>query len=420
MKHIQTDKITDSEVSVPGSKSYTHRILIAAALSDGTSSIKNSLKSEDTIFTANALEQMGISIKEKNNTLIVQGGNGRLKACDNPVYIGNSGTSMRLLTGVVSIGQGVYTLTGTDRMCERPIQDLLDALHQIGVLARSKNNDGCPPIEVPGGKISGGSVSINCEKSSQYLSSLLLLAPCTEKGLNITVTGDLVSKPYVDLTIDIMSQFGIEVKRDGYKKFYIKGRQPYKAGTFTVEPDCSQAGYFWAAAAITGAAVKVKGLTKNTRQGDIRFAEVLEQMGCEVIYGTGGITVKGRTLSGIETDFADMPDMVPTLAVVAAFAQGKTVIKNVAHLKDKESDRLGSVVAELVKMGIDAKADDNGLIVTGGKPHGAEIETYNDHRMAMSFSMAGLKIPNIVIKDERCVAKSFPNYWNVFETLYRT
>jgi len=350
--------------------------------------------------------------------MVVNGGNGRLKACTNPIYLGNSGTSMRLLSGIISIGDGVYTLTGTDRMCERPIQDLLDGLNQIGVGARSIRGNGCPPIEVPGGVVEGGSVSINCEKSSQYLSSLLLLAPCTEKGLDITVTGGLVSKPYVDLTLDIMSRFGIECKRHGYEQFFINGKQPYQAGTFLVEPDCSQAGYFWAAAAITGADIKVNGVTENTRQGDLRFTRILEQMGCEIRHDHDGIRVKGGTLSGVEADMADMPDMVPTLAVVAAFARGKTVIKHVAHLKDKESDRLGSVANELLKIGIEATANDSGLIITGGHAHGAEIETYNDHRMAMSFSLVGLKVPGIMIKNERCVDKSFPTYWDEFEQLY--
>lgn len=420
MKHIRTSKIKDSNISVPGSKSYTHRVLIAAALSDGACSIQNSLQSEDTLFTTNALRQMGISIDDEQGRMIVQGGNGRLKRCRESVYLGNSGTSMRLLTGIVSLGEGIYTLTGSDRMRERPIQDLLDGLNQIGVFARSVNDNGCPPIEVTARSVAGGSVSLNCEKSSQFLSSLLLLAPCTEKGLDISIIGGLVSKPYVDLTIDIMSQFGIDVKRDGFDKFYVNGRQTYQAGNFTVEPDCSQAGYFWAAAAITGTCVKVKGITKNTRQGDLRFTEVLEKMGCKIIHDSDGISVKGGLLSSVEADMSDMPDMVPTLAVVAAFAKGKTVIKNVAHLKDKESDRLGSVAAELLKMGIHANANDNGLIVTGGNPHGAEIETYNDHRMAMSFSLAGLNVQGIVIKDENCVDKSFPNYWEVFEKLYES
>lgn len=418
MKKIEAAKIKDTDVVVPGSKSYTHRVLIASALANGRCSIKNSLKSEDTRYTMSALSQLGISIEEQENDIVVHGASGRLKACEEPVYLGNSGTSMRLLTGIAAVGQGRYTFTGADRMCERPMQDLLDGLRQIGVNARSKKNNGCPPIEVDGGKVKGGSVSLNCEKSSQYLSSMLLLAPCTAKGIDIHISGGLVSKPYVDLTIDIMLQFGIQVSRNAYAQFTIPGNQMYKAGSYVVEPDASQAGYFWAAAAITGASVKVKHITENTRQGDIGFTGILEQMGCEVFHEPDGIRVKGGGLSGIEADMGDMPDMVPTLAVVAAFADGKTVIKNVAHLKDKESDRLGSVARELSKMGIKATTDDAGMVVTGGTPHGAEIETYNDHRMAMSFSLAGLRVPGVTIKDEQCVDKSFPDYWEVFETLY--
>jgi 3-phosphoshikimate 1-carboxyvinyltransferase len=246
------------------------------------------------------------------------------------------------------------------------------------------------------------------------------MAPCTENGLDIAISGGLVSKPYVDLTIDIMRQFGVDVQRNAYESFTVKGHQNYKSGSFEVESDCSQAGYFWAAAAVTGSGIKVKGITRKTRQGDLRFTEILERMGCEIVDYKDGIRVKGGSLSGVEVDMSDMPDMVPTLAVIAAFAKGTTVIKNVAHLKDKESDRLGSVAVELKKMGIDAKEDDNGLIIKGGKPHGAEIETYDDHRMAMSFSLAGLKVPGVVIKNERCVDKSFPNYWDVFEKLYRS
>lgn len=418
MKEIKTATINDCDVSVPGSKSYTHRVLIAAALSNGKCTIQNSLQSEDTIYTTNALRQLGIPIKANGDALEIHGTSGKFRECKEPIYLGNSGTSMRLLTGVVSLGKGIYTLAGSDRMCERPIQDLLDGLNQIGILTRSKKDNGCPPIEVSGGNVKGGVVSINCEKSSQYLSSLLLLAPCTENGLDITVIGELVSRPYVDLTIDIMNQFGIEVQRNAYKTFKIKEGQTYTAGSFHVESDCSQAGYFWAAAAITGAGIKVKGITRKTKQGDLRFADILGQMGCKIIDERDGIKVKGGPLSGIETDMSDMPDMVPTLAVVAAFAKGTTVIKNVAHLKDKESDRLGSVAAELKKMGIDSTADHNGLLIKGGNPQGAEIETYDDHRMAMSFSLSGLKVPGVYIKNEQCVNKSFPNYWDVFENLY--
>ncbi len=419
MIEIKSQNIKKSvEVAVPGSKSYTHRILIAAALSDGICTLQNCLKSEDTLLTLNALRQFGIRIDEGDDRIVVHGTNGILKPCSDPVYLGNSGTSMRLLTGVAALGAGMYTLTGTERMLERPIQDLLDGLNQIGVFARSVNKDGCPPVETRGGRVKGGALSLKCKISSQYLSSLLLIAPYTQDGLEITVTEGPVSRPYVDMTVDIMTRFGVKVVRDGYRRFAIHGQQTYMAGSYMVEPDCSQAGYFWAAAAITGSKIKVKGITKASRQGDVRFTEVLEAMGCKIFHDKDGIAVSGGPISAVEVDMADMPDIVPTLAVVAAFAKGTTIIRNVAHLKAKESDRLTAVVNELSKMDIKASCTDTGLAINGGRPCGAVIDTYGDHRIAMSFALAGLRIPGIVIKDERCVEKSFPDFWNVLERLY--
>jgi len=419
MIEIKSQKIKKSvEIAVPGSKSYTHRILIAAALSDGVCTIENCLKSEDTLFTMSALRQFGVRIDDCDDRIVVHGINGILKSCSDPVYLGNSGTSMRLLTGVAALGDGMCTLTGTERMFERPIQDLLDGLNQIGVFARSVNKNGCPPVEIRGGRVKGGALSLKCKISSQYLSSLLLMSPYTEDGLEITVTEGPVSRPYVDMTVDIMTRLGVKVIRDGYRRFTVHGRQAYRAGSYMVGPDCSQAGYFWAAAAITGSRIKVKGITGATRQGDVRFAEVLESMGCRVFHEDDGIVVSGGPLSAVEVDMADMPDIVPTLAVVAAFAKGRTLIKNVAHLKAKESDRLGCVVNELLKMGIEASCTDSGMIINGGNPCGAEISTYDDHRIAMSFALAGLVVSGIFIKDEKCVEKSFPDFWNVFEKLY--
>ncbi len=419
MIEIKKQKIHNSEVTVPGSKSYTHRILISAALSDGICTIYNGLKSEDTLLTLGALRQMGINIHEKDDRFVVHGSKGMLKPCIDPVYLGNSGTSVRLLTAVAALGQGVYTLTGTQRMGERPIQDLLDGLVQMGVDARSVKANGCPPVEVKGGRILGGGVALKCGVSSQFLSALLLIAPYTTQGVEINVIEGPVSRPYVDMTVDVMEELGVQVQRDGYEYFSVAGGQIYRAGSYEVEPDCSQAGYFWAAAAISESDIKVKGITTKSRQGDVRFAELLENMGCNIVQEADGITVSGRPLSAITADMSDMPDMVPTLAVVAAFAKGTSVIKNVGHLKAKESDRLCSVVKELSKIGIDASCSETGMEIKGGRPHGAEIDTYGDHRMAMSFALAGLKIPGIVIRDERCVEKSFPDFWDVFESLYR-
>ncbi|MFO7963189.1 MAG: 3-phosphoshikimate 1-carboxyvinyltransferase [Desulfobacterales bacterium] len=417
MIEIPPIRIDTAAVSVPGSKSYTHRILIAASLSDGLCTVTGALKSEDTDLTQNGLRQMGVMIEEKNASVNIHGTGGQLKPAGKPICLANSGTSMRLLTGVAAIGRGEYELTGTRRMKERPIQDLLDALRLLGVDAHSKNDDGCPPVIVRGGDVMGGRTRVRCLLSSQFLSALLLIAPYTASGMTIDVTEGPVSRPYIDMTVDIMGQMGVEVRRYGYDRFDVAGGRIYASGDYEVEPDYSQAGYFWGAAAVSGTAVKVIRTTRNTRQGDVRFLEVLQKMGCKVIGEPDGITVIGRPLSGIEVDMADMPDMVPTLAVVAAFACGVTRIKGVAHLRAKESDRIHSVVTELEKLGIDAQALDDGMLIQGGTPRGTRIDTYNDHRMAMAFSLAGLMVPGVFINDETCVRKSFPDYWEVLKKL---
>jgi 3-phosphoshikimate 1-carboxyvinyltransferase len=394
-------------------------MLIAAALANGVSTLKNALVSEDTQFTMEALRQMGIQINVNSAGVRVDGKGGRLEPCEAPIYIGNSGTSMRLLTGVAALGKGTYTLTGNARMQMRPIKDLLDALQQMGIKAHSVKNNGCPPVEVAGATINSEKVDINCQNSSQYLSALLLMAPGTSRGLEIRVAGGPpVSRPYIDLTVELMETFGIRLDREGYQKFEVPGEQMYRAGKYVVEADCSQAAYFWGAAAICGVEIDVVGIRADSAQGDVRFVDLLQQMGCRVSRDSGSIGVAGGPLHAIEADLADMPDQVPTLAVVAAFAEGTTVIKNVAHLKSKESDRLSATVTELKKMGIDATCTANALVVKGGKPKVAIIDTYNDHRIAMSFAMAGLKVPGVCIRNENCVEKSFPAFWQVFEGLY--
>jgi 3-phosphoshikimate 1-carboxyvinyltransferase len=418
MIRIKPHKIKPCQVNVPGSKSYTHRVLIAASLADGVSVLENALISEDTQYTMEALKQMGIQIEVNDKAVRVEGKNGCLEPCDAPIYLGNSGTSMRLLTGVAALGKGTYTLTGNARMQQRPIQDLLDTLQQMGIQARSVKGNSCPPVEVSGAKIGARQVQINCQNSSQYLSALLLMAPLTAEGLDIQVVGGPVSKPYIDLTVALLKTFGIELNRDGYRKFSVAGGQQYRAGQYVVEADCSQAAYFWSAAAIGGTKIKVMGVNTESVQGDVRFVDLLQQMGCRVSRASDGITVAGGPLHAIEADLGDMPDQVPTLAVVAAFSKGTTVIKNVAHLKSKESDRLNATVTELNKMGIEASCTASALIIKGGQPQASVVETYNDHRIAMSFAIAGLKVPGISIRNEGCVEKSFPTFWQVFEGLY--
>lgn len=418
MKRIRTAPIKNTTVNVPGSKSYTHRILIASALSGGICRIDNPLRSEDTLLTADGLRRMGVDIEDHTDHMTVHGCSGLLKPAEKEIHLGNSGTSVRLLAGICAVGNGRYVVTGSPRMQQRPIQDLLDGLMQLGIHAKSIHDNGCPPIEIIGQKVEGGIVNLDCHISSQYLSSILLMAPFSSRGIEVRVEKGPVSKPYIDMTIEVMRRLCAQVDREKYERFFVPGGQVYQSGSYEVEPDCSQAGYFWAAAAVTGASVTVKNVYSSTRQGDVRFAEVLGKMGCRVMEEKEGICVSGGPLSGITVDMADMPDMVPTLAVAAAFADGKTVIQNVAHLKAKESDRLQSVVNELNKMGIAAECGDDEMTITGGPAHGAEISTYDDHRMAMSFAVAGLKIPGINIENESCVSKSFPDFWEVFESLY--
>jgi len=365
---IQPRTINVVDTRVPGSKSLSHRYLVAAALSQGSCVVENCLISEDTLLTIGALQQMGIQIEIKGDRIQVHGKKGRFSSCTE-------------------------------------------------VPARSLNGNGCPPVQVQGGRTRGGKTELNCSKSSQYLSAMLLVAPCTRDGIDIHVTQGPVSKPYIDLTRHVMQQFGVQLDPVGYTRFNIAGDQAYRPGTYHVEPDCSQAGYFWAAAAITGGAVKVKDTRLDMRQGDIGIVKLLESMGCRVVEERDGVRVAGGSLSAIEVDMSDMPDMVPTMAMVAAFARGKTRMKNIAHLKIKESDRITVMVRELNRMGIDASATADEMVVEGGQPHGANIETYNDHRIAMSFAIAGLRVPGIDITNPDCVQKSFPNFWEVLNML---
>jgi 3-phosphoshikimate 1-carboxyvinyltransferase len=417
VKKITPANLIYKEVRVPGSKSYTHRALIAAALADGDCIISNALHSEDTALTMQALEQLGVPLQRKADCLLVTGIQGRFRPCQRPIDVGNSGTTMRLMAAVVALGQGSYTLTGSQRMQHRPIEHLIDGLTQMGIRARSVHANGCPPVEVQGGFVRGGHVRLDCSVSSQFLSALLLIAPLTRAGLNIEVVQGPVSRPYIDITLDVMQAFGIDVSRKGYEAFAVRGAQSYHCPAFAVEPDCSQAGYFWAAAALTGGRVKVLDIADSSRQGDVRFVQVLEEMGCRVLREDDGIAVCGGRLSAVEVDMGDMPDLVPTLAVVAAFARGTTTIRNVAHLKEKESDRLAAVQTELQRLGIQTLCSGDKLVIQGGQPHGATIHTYGDHRMAMSLAVAGLAVPGIVIEDEHCVEKSFPNFWEVFDSL---
>lgn len=421
MKEIQPRSTIDTTVKIPGSKSLTHRAFIAAGLAEGKSLLKDGLVCEDTLYTVNALRQLGAQINLKEEQAEVLGAGGRFLPSEekNEIFVGNSGTSFRLLISTLALASGNYILTGTPRMCERPIGGLVTALNQLGVEASCTQHQGYPPVLVQGKGIAGGKVTIPGTQSSQFISSLLLAGPYAEKDLEIEVAGELVSRPYVDLTIDVMEQFGVSVFRDGYRRFHIPCDQGYRPCDLVIEGDASSASYFWAAAAVTGGTISTTNIfPRTTRQGDIAFLEILEKMGCQVERTTDSTIVRGGSLSGIEIDMSSMPDMVPTLAAIALFAEGKTIIRNVSHLRLKESDRLQAVALELGRTGGRVKEQDDGIIIYGGnRLSGTFVDPHNDHRLAMSLAVVGLKVPGIKIRQESCVNKSFPGFWKLWDRL---
>lgn len=408
----------DAVVNIPGSKSYTHRALIVSALADGDSILINPLQSEDTEYTLQALRKFGVPIFWEGDSIRVQGKGGKLQATDEKIYVGNSGTSMRFLTALAALKNGYTLLDGSERMRERPIAGLLNSLGTLGVKAYSPEGTGYPPVVVESSGLKGGTAKLRGEESSQFLSAILMVAPYASYDVHVEVTGRLSSRPYADITREVMSAFGVEVQSEGYRSFSVRARQRYSPRKYRIEGDASNASYFFSAAAVTRGRVRVENFDTSSIQGDTGFLNILEKMGCEVIRGEGWAEVRGKELQGMEVDMNEMPDLVPTLAVTAAFAQGKTVMKNIGHLRLKESDRIRVLARELVRMGIYVEEGEDWLRVEGGKAHGTEIETHDDHRIAMSFAIAGLAVSGVKIKGEECVNKSFPGFWETLGKLY--
>lgn len=412
----------DADITVPGSKSITQRALIAAALAQGESTLLGPLASEDTAYTSAALQAMGIEVVAAADSWTVRGTGGRIKTPDKEIFLGNNGTATRFLTSFVGLGQGDFTITGEKRMEERPIAPLMQALAGWGVDIKSIKGTGCPPLVIKASGIEGGATTLPTGKSSQYLSSLLLVAPYARRRAILSVEGEVPSKPYVTMTLAVMRSFGAEVTAGPELNHFEISPGTYQATTYQVEGDASSASYFFAAAAITGGRVRVRNVPHPSLQGDTALVEMLAAMGCTVEYGDG-ITVTGpRELRGVEVDMGDCPDVAPTLAVVAAHARGRTVINNIAHLRIKECDRINAVATELAKMGARVEERPDALIIEGIEEgsalHGAEIDTYNDHRIAMCFGVAGLVTPGVKIRNRECVAKSFPDFWERFQWLY--
>jgi 3-phosphoshikimate 1-carboxyvinyltransferase len=410
----------DAAVTLPGSKSYTQRALVIAALAEGTSVLHHALISKDTEYVIKALRLMGAAVEVEPETLTVEGTAGRIAAPRKEIYLGNNGTAIRLLMGVAALGKGEFRLTGDERLCERPVGALLDALSALGVHAASENGRGCPPVVIRTDGLRGGHAVLADIASSQFVSSLLISCPLSGADSRIDVVGPVPSRPYVDMTVEAMHHFGVDVEEVSPGHFLVRGKQRYQASSYTVEGDVSSASYFCLAAAVCRGTVRIHNINPGTLQGDIGFLSVLERLGVQVARKDNMIEVTGGSLQrgDYEFDFGPMPDVVPTFAVLAALRPGRTVIRNISHLRMKESNRLEALVNELRRVGIRAEEIEDGMVVVGGKPHGAVIETYNDHRIAMSFAILGLAVPGITISNPACVGKSFPGFWNILDRWY--
>jgi len=415
------DKI-DGEINLPGSKSLSNRALLLAALSEGTTTISNLLESDDTRHMLNALKQLGIKYTLSNNkTKCTIEGNAGAISCANPeeLFLGNAGTAMRPLCAALCLGKGTYTLTGEARMKERPIGHLVDALRQAGADITYLENDGYPPLTIEANGLKGGEVNIDGAISSQFLTALLMAAPLAKNDMKITIIGELVSKPYIDITLNIMQDFGVEVVNDDYKTFTIKSGQTYKAVEhFMVEGDASSASYFLAAAAIKGGTVKVTGIGRNSIQGDVEFVDVLEQMGARVEWGETYVSVTRDVLRAIDMDFNHIPDAAMTIATTALFVEGTTTLRNIYNWRVKETDRLYAMATELRKVGAEVEEGEDYLKITPPKvlKH-ATIDTYDDHRIAMCFSLLALDPVSVTINEPECTTKTFPTYFEVLKSI---
>lgn len=421
----------DAVVTIPGSKSITNRALLLAALAEGTTELSGVLFSDDSRYFMKALQFLGfqVEIEEEANRVRVVGKGGEVPEAapeGTSLFIGNAGTAARFLLPFLSLGRGTYRIDGIERMRQRPISDLLEALQALHIDAVDELGTGCPPILIRAKGLQGGPTSVVGKNSSQFLSALLMTAPYAEQDVEIQVIGELASIPYVQITLQMMQQFGVLVESaSDYSYFKIKAGGRYQARSYDIEPDASSASYFFAAAAIAGGTVTVQGLHEHSLQGDAQFPKVLQQMGCQVQYAPDSITVTGpdreagEMLEGIDVDLNGMSDTVPTLAAVAPFANGPVHIRNVANIRIKETDRLSAVVTELGKLGVQTEEFPDAMtIFPAHEWTPAHIHTYDDHRMAMAFSLIGLREPGVTILDPGCVSKTFPTYFEVLSKLY--
>lgn len=425
MEQLTLDPIAkvSGEVNVPGSKSLSNRALLLAALAEGETELTNLLDSEDIEHMLNALTKLGITyrLSEDKTQCVVQGNGGAFNVAQPlELFLGNAGTAMRPLCAALAASNVDTVLTGEPRMEERPIGDLVDALREAQADVTYLKNEGYPPLQIKGKTLNGGEMSVDGSVSSQFLTALLMAAPLFSGDVTIRIKGELVSKPYIDITLDTMAKFGVSVDNDNYQTFTVSGDAKYVTpGKFMVEGDASSASYFLAAGAIKGGTVRVTGIGQNSIQGDIRFADVLEAMGAKVVWNDEYVEVTGAPLKGVNMDMNHIPDAAMTIATTALFAEGPTTMTNIYNWRVKETDRLAAMAAELQKLGAKVEEGHDYITVwpTDSLKH-AEIDTYNDHRIAMCFSLVALSDTPVTINDPGCTRKTFPDYFMRFKTLY--
>jgi len=413
-------KKVDGEINLPGSKSLSNRALLLAALAKGTTTLTNLLDSDDIRHMLNALKKLGVNyqLSADKKQCVVEGVGRAFNTTELgelELFLGNAGTAMRPLCAALCLGQGEYTLTGEPRMFERPIGSLVDSLKQAGADVTYLKNENYPPLKIKGTGLKGGTISIDGSVSSQFLTAFLMSAPMASEDTTIKIVGELVSKPYIKITLQIMQDFGVEVDNVAgeYQTFVIKGGQTYQApGSYLVEGDASSASYFLAAAAIGGGTIKVTGIGKKSVQGDIQFADALEAMGANIEWGDDYIKASKGELKAIDMDMNHIPDAAMTIAVAALFAEGTTKITNVYNWRVKETDRLYAMATELRKVGAEVVEGHDFIEVTGpAQIKHAEIDTYDDHRIAMCFSLVALSGTPVTINDPKCTSKTFPDYF---------
>lgn len=420
-KVIKPVSKVNARIRLPGSKSMTHRALIMAALSEGPWEIANPLRAEDTLFTAGAIEALGAAVEWRADSVRVAPPAYRWRRPDGPIFLGNSGTSARLLLAVFSAGTGTFVLDGTPRLRQRPVGPAAEALQKLGADMRWIGEAGFLPVEINGKGLDPGNVFIDASESSQFLSGVLIAAPVARGKVGVEWSEPVASRPYLDMTLGMMKEAGIRFERQASNRIIVPAPQVYAARSFTVEGDCSSASYFWGAAALTGGEVLTSPVSPSSLQGDCRFLGILEKMGCRILWNDDEVSVRGpEKLTPIDIDMNEMPDMVPTLGVLCAFANGTSRIRNVAHLRIKESDRLDAVAAGLKVLGVEVRELPDGLIIHGCapvKPPSGPVSAFDDHRIAMAFALAGLRLEGVVIEGAESVNKSFPLFWDIFESL---